>query len=594
MKYLDPTIMPIHEQPLAEGPRSATTEPGAYWVITLFVFCIWILFVNLGVVALFEPDEGRNAEIAREILLLKDWVTPHYDFIPRLDKPMLFFNLIAFSYKLFGVSEWSARLPSALAALGCIALIYYFSRALFGRWAALWSGLVLITSPEFFALSRVVILEMTLTLFMTIALCGFVLGQRAVGRRKKRALFLLMYPAMGVATLVKGPVGFLLPAMVIFAYLLLSRSWKLIREMELPLGIPLFLLTAAPWYVLTELRNPGYLNYFLWDENVSRFATTRFHRSGAWYYFIGILAAGFFPWTVLLPNAIADLWKRRAEEKRLFLILWAALPLLFFSLSSSKLPHYILFVYPPVAAIVGAAIANLLGQSSAKPPLVLSFSSGVFVLLALITTLMTLWPAFLPHPIRSYVYDTFPQIIFPFVGSAILTFLGVLAVKRGLWTRRIFLYAATGVGFATFILVATPIVTKISLDRSSKQLAEKVSSFIGADDQLILYGGYPSSLPFYLNIQRPMWVVWSGRKGKQVLGSDYVAARQPEPAAGYGQILFTGEEFAELWKTSKNRFLIFVDGGALNRFGILIGTQPRILFEFGDTVLIENRGTDRN
>src|SRR4026208_430679 len=105
MKYLDPTIMPIHEQPLAEGPRSATTEPGAYWVITLFVFCIWILFVNLGVVALFEPDEGRNAEIAREILLLKDWVTPHYDFIPRLDKPMLFFNLIAFSYKLFGVSE---------------------------------------------------------------------------------------------------------------------------------------------------------------------------------------------------------------------------------------------------------------------------------------------------------------------------------------------------------------------------------------------------------------------------------------------------------------------------------------------------------
>ena len=118
--------------------------------------------------------------------------------------------------------------------------------------------------------------------------------------------------------------------------------------------------------------------------------------------------------------------------------------------------------------------------------------------------------------------------------------------------------------------------------------------FIGADDQLILYGGYPSSLPFYLNIQRPIWVVWSGRKGKQVLGSDYVAARRPESAAGYGQILFTSEEFAELWKTSQNRFLVFVASGAVKRFGTLIGTQPRILFEFGDTVLIESKGTDRN
>ena len=118
---------------MIEQARSETPEPSAFWVMALFIFFVWVLFSNLGGTALFEPDEGRNAEIAREILLLKDWVTPHYDFIPRLDKPMLFFDLVALSYKLFGISEWSARLPSALAALGCLLLTYRFSRALWAR-----------------------------------------------------------------------------------------------------------------------------------------------------------------------------------------------------------------------------------------------------------------------------------------------------------------------------------------------------------------------------------------------------------------------------------------------------------------------------
>jgi len=236
--------------------------PANYWTVGLIIFSLCVLFSHLGTAVMFEPDEGRNAEIAREILLLRDWVTPHYDFIPRLDKPISYFWLVALSFHLFGLSEWSARLPSALAAFGCLSVTYALARAMFGRWAALWSALVLLTSIEFFALSRIVILDMLLTFFFSFALCAFFLGQREVAAGKSRLYFLLMYVAMGAATLVKGPIGILLPAAVIFFYLLLTKRWALLRKLNLPLGLALFVLTAVPWYLCehsipSEYRPPS-------------------------------------------------------------------------------------------------------------------------------------------------------------------------------------------------------------------------------------------------------------------------------------------------------------------------------------------------
>ena len=574
--------------------RSNLFDSFRYWTIGLFLFSVWILVSNLGGAALIEPDEGRNAEIAREILVLKDWITPHYDFIPRLDKPILFFDLVALSYSVFGISEWSARLPAALAAFGCLSLTYFVSRSLFGPWTARWSALILLTSVEFLAFSRIVILDMLLTFFLTAALSGFCLGQRCVERREGKRQFLVMYAAIGAATMTKGPIGFLLPALIITVYILSTRQWGILRRIELPLGFALFFLVAAPWYILAELRNPGFLHNLFWEQNVARFLTNEFKRSGAWYYFIVVLSAGLLPWTALLPTTIADLCKRSLDRERLFLILWIGVPLLFFSFSSSKLSHYILPIYPPLAIIAGAAVAKALTDASAEPNRLLSFPALFLFLISFVLTLLTLLPEFLPDRLQGYVRGTFPVKSAPFaIGILAALILVLIGIRRRTWGRQIFLYPATCVSFALLVLCAEPIVLTVSLHRSSKLVAAKASPFIGAEDQMIIYGGYPSSLPFYLNIQRPMWVVWSGTKSK-VLGSDYVATMRPKPAAGYSPILFTNEEFAELWKTSKRRLVVFVDSGAVNRFAHLIGTQPRIVFQLGDTILVENRGAARN
>ncbi len=278
----------------------------------------------------------------------------------------------------------------------------------------------------------------------------------------------------------------------------------------------------------------------------------------------------------------------------MFLALWIALPLLFFSLSSSKLFHYILPIYPALAIIVGARAAEVLTDSSIKTRWLLSFAAGFYFLAWLLVILAVQWPEFLPDRLRPYIPAAFAGTSIPLViGMSVALMLVLLGIQWRLWRRQEFLYAATCTGFMLFVLCAEPIVATVASHRSSKFLAEKAAPLIREEDRLMLYEGYPSSLLFYLNLQRPMWVVWSGKKTR-VLGSDYVAQRRPKPPAGYGRVLFTREEFATLWRGSKDRFVVFVDSSDMNRFERLVGAPPRVLLELADTVLVANREAGRN
>src|SRR5438445_5841186 len=197
-------------QSIASQKRvSGIGERSWFWLVCLV--CLVIVFSSLGSSALFEPDEGRNAEKAREILLLGDWVTPYQNFLPTLDKPIFFYWLVAISFKLFGLSEWSARLPSALAGLGCIFLVYRFARLQWGLQERLWSSLVLITSLEFFLFSRLVIFDMTLTASMPRALVSFYAVTQTDNPMTGKRHYLLIYAAIRAGTHVKGQIGLVIP-----------------------------------------------------------------------------------------------------------------------------------------------------------------------------------------------------------------------------------------------------------------------------------------------------------------------------------------------------------------------------------------------
>ena len=222
---------------------------------------------------------------------------------------------------MFGVSEWTARVPSVVATVGCVLLIYAFVSKFCGAWEALWSGLILVTSVELFLLARIVIVDMSLTFFITLSLCCFYWASHMADASQRRLLYLAMYAGMGAGTLVKGLVGVVLPGMIIVAFLLLTRQWSKLRKMDLVVGTILFFVIVVPWCVLVEVRNPGYLRYFLWEEHFVRFFSPHFHRGQPRYYFLIVLAVGFLPWTFLLPPHRAE----PMEEPTLFLLLQALL-----------------------------------------------------------------------------------------------------------------------------------------------------------------------------------------------------------------------------------------------------------------------------
>jgi 4-amino-4-deoxy-L-arabinose transferase-like glycosyltransferase len=558
------------------------------WVWLLCLVCLVIVSCSLGSSALFEPDEGRNAEKAREILLLGDWVTPHENFLPTLDKPIFFYWLVAISFKLFGLSEWSARLPSALAALGCIVLVYRFARLQWGVRDALWSSLILVTSLEFVLFSRLVIFDMTLTFFIALGLFSFYAATETDNLRSGKIHCLIMHAAMAIGTLVKGPIASVVPGMVIFCYLLLTRKWFLLRRLNILLGILVYFMIVAPWYGWAESRNPGYLWYFLWEEHFIRYVTPHFGRAKGWYYYFLVLGVGFLPWSFFIPLVVRNLWKRTFTDAKLFLVLCTILPFAFFSASNAKLPHYILPIYPALAILTGQALVDRIRETATKRSRII-YIPGIFIV-AFIGYLLigATWPNLLASEIRSVVTQSFSVLLL--FGAMIVAIFGVYVIGdlRNLWIDQGAAFMSTAASLTLFMILTGQIITAASIDRAAKSIAQATAPLMGQEDRLVFYDNYIEGLPFYLRLNKPIWLVQSRQK-KELMGSIYVAEKRPTPAPGYGQILFTFEEFIAEWKKNELPLRIFVKEKSLPRLTRELGEVPKSLMRFGDVVLVSNR-----
>lgn len=355
---------------------------------------------------LAEPDETRYAQIPREMLASGDFVTPRLNGVPYLEKPPLLYWANAAAFHVFGENPWAARLPARLASLGTVFLLLIAAGSLWGREAGLAAGLFYLLSPLGFALSRLNVTDGMLTFFFTATL----LAARATIRRHEAGrptalLSAVTGLAAAGAVLSKGAVGLVLPGAIILVWGL-TRSARSLRPLFLGPAGAIFLLAAAPWFVVMERRHPGFLDFFFVREHLLRFTSTVHEREGPVFYFLLVFASGF---VVGLPFLAASLVRsrrmvrERRESDDLFFLIWLVVVLAFFTLSRSKLAPYILPAFPPAAILAARAFATA-GRRSLRPFLANAVLGSLLIAGAAITPVVRSWVAeyhFLPFALIS-------------------------------------------------------------------------------------------------------------------------------------------------------------------------------------------------
>src|SRR2546422_1974979 len=324
------------------GPDAAASPSRAH-LILLLVLCALLFFLGLGTLGLTDRDEGSNAEAAREMVESGDWLTPTLNGTPRFAKPILIYWLIACSYLVFGVSEFTARLPSALFGTLLVLMQYAFATRLLGPTVGFRAALMLLLNFEVLAIGRMVLTDMVLVFFTTLSILSFFLAMEGEGRAKR--WYWGFYVGMALATLTKGPVGVLVPLLAVIPYLLLTRRWReVVPECRLLTGTAVFLLIAAPWYAaMFLLHGAGYAASARGDT-LTRFFSVIGGHGGTILFYIPILLLGFFPWSGFLPSALVEALRERQDPPRAVQTPCAGLVLgvfLFFTPSSPPLPHHI-------------------------------------------------------------------------------------------------------------------------------------------------------------------------------------------------------------------------------------------------------------
>ena len=346
--------------------------------VLLFLFVL-LYFYKLGGVGLIDVDEPRYAEAGREMLESGNWIVPYFNYVVRFDKPIFFYWLEALSMKAYGVNEFSARLPSLLASLLCVSMLFYFLKTFFSNVTAMLGSLVLMSSFEFAALSRFSVTDMTLTSFISSSVICFFLGySQIIGSHRFFKLqitefsiwYVLGFIFLALAVLTKGPV-----AIVIVGLILIPFFWWIVKldyflkSRSFWIGLVLFLILVFPWYLAVHCATNGeFSREFFGLHNFSRYTQVVSGHKGSIFYFIPVVLIGFVPWTFFLPQAINSILKKglqslltsTKEQVLWFCLWWFLVIVLFFSLSKTKLLTYILSVYPALSIIIALWVDNIL------------------------------------------------------------------------------------------------------------------------------------------------------------------------------------------------------------------------------------------
>ncbi len=342
--------------------QSSALHPGKILLLVVIYGLIW--FGTLNYRHLIPSDEGRYAEIAREMLVTGDWVTPRYNGYKYFEKPPLQAWATAATFQVFGIGDWQARLWTALTGFLTILAIGFTGSRLYNARAGWLAAVVLASSPMWIISGHFNSLDMGLSAFLVAALCSLLLAQHSQSKTGCRNWMWVCWIFMALATLSKGLIGAAIPAMVFIAYSISAWDWKIWTRLRLFSGTMIFLAITAPWFVLVALRNPEFLEFFFIHEHLQRFTQDAHSRTGPIYYFVPLLFIGLLPWVLQIPGSILQAWNERRREfsSGWLLVCWSVMIFAFFSVSHSKLPGYIIPIFPALALLIGKRLDQLLGH----------------------------------------------------------------------------------------------------------------------------------------------------------------------------------------------------------------------------------------
>jgi 4-amino-4-deoxy-L-arabinose transferase-like glycosyltransferase len=444
---------------------------------------------------LYDPDEGRYAEIPREMLQGGDWVIPHLNGLAYLEKPPLQYWLTALSFQSFGESEGAARLWTGLCGYLSLAVVFFIGRRLWGFGAGLAALMLTAASTLFVLLGHQLTLDMSLNFWLLLSLAGFISAQlQREDRRACRAWMLGCWAAMAFAVLTKGLVGVLIPGATLALYVAWQRDTKVFSRLNIGWGLPLFAAIALPWFVLAARANPAFLRFFFIREHLQRYLTPIEHRTEPVWFFIPVLIVGVLPWLPQALRAIASGWRASAPRGEFdpvrLLWIWSVFVLVFFSLSDSKLIPYILPAVPALALLCSRPGAHRDDRASLIAGALLSVAAGAGV----VAYASAVWSS--PGG-RDLAVELRPILI------ATSGLLGIAAIACAFLVFRKRPHGALAVLCAGWFLAALTILIGAGAAQrffSAKNIADTLRRVAPVDAAVPIFSvqTYEQSLPFYL------------------------------------------------------------------------------------------------
>jgi 4-amino-4-deoxy-L-arabinose transferase-like glycosyltransferase len=491
---------------MLDSQRKALYRHVDFWIfVTLAFSCYAFFFHGLGSIGFLGPDEPRYSAIAHEMVRSGDYITPRLNGSPWFEKPVLLYWGAAIGYLIFGVGEFGARFPSAFAATLCVFCVYYTGRRLADRKTGLLSAFVMASSIGFFAFARAATTDMLLTASLTLALCSFLVASNSEGRNR-RLWFYAFYASLGFGALAKGPIAFVLPGASLFAFLFFRRrlrEWKTWHPGAAWIAIAI----AAPWYIACMWANGSvFPREFFLNHNFQRFTTNDYGHPHAFYFYLPVLLMLTFPWTFLMISAI----RRRFDRNDTLLMWWIVVPVLFFSLSKSKLPGYILSVVPPFAMLC----ARELQRESSR-----LFRIGVFIQAGALIFIGVAFGFF------GGMLNVDPHVDGMLIVAVTFVFAAILIVI-GLWLKPLFLGGLNLLAMVLLILFSVSLVLpRFELTDTMRPWSKALRSLASDTQVVYLYKPQRASeygLQFYrtgkvVAINSPDQMVELTTTGKEVL-----------------------------------------------------------------------------